>query len=814
MGTACVSLAFHAAAQTSAPPSAAAGSPQAQTAPTTAAESGPAPARAKSDTVEEVVVTANRRNQTVQDVPYAISAVSGAELSKNGITDINGLSHEVPGVVYLDKGPFGGIANNSIIIHGLNVENAATLEANTTQAPVATYVDDAPVFVNLHLTDIDRVEVLRGPQGTLYGSGSLGGTVRFLQKNPDPSQYEVIASLGGGDTAHTEHGNYTGDLIVNLPITDTFALRMETGVDHQAGFINQPNLYVLGPDRTPALAQPGNELTSPPVFSPEKGTNDYTYYTDRVAALWQVTPKLRIRLNWNHQVSDAGGAPTIDPTVYGYSLNSSSLIRQDLTDKIDLFSGDIAYDLGFATVTASTSDYVHNVFGHSDSTQVYEYFPFYTAYYGSDPRPLIDNRNYLKESGFTEEIRMSSKSSTFLEYVVGLYYSNQHSDPSEFAFYPGYYAFSQACQPVFGFGSTQCGYGEFYPGTAFENNVAVQEDLAYEQSIEERFEDRAVYGELTWHITPQLQITGGARVFSQLLRTTQGSGLLFVGPTDVGYSSSAQVTTSALGKADISYKISPTMSTYFNWSQGFRRGEINALPIYVPFTNQYTDPRAFSATPDTVNNFETGIKGSFHRITYDVSAYDIEWSNIQANIEVTAIVLPAVINVGDGYSRGLDLALSGYLTDHIFFQINESLNESKLTSISSVAVDSASSLFVGGGRFPGVPEEMVNWRFEYQQTVFNDWALRYGVDGNYRSSSSSTISANSATVRGFQMWDLYAAATYKNVTARLYVNNLNNTLGITSRFDPASYGGPNAPEFVSTPRTVGLTLTYTFSTPR
>jgi len=816
MGTACATLAVHAAgAQTLGPPS---GGAEPQT--TSGGASAPQASSASSqksapssDTVQEVVVTANRRNQTVQDVPYAISAVSGAELEKNGITDINGLSHEVPGVSYLDKGPFAGIANNSIIIHGLNVEDAATLQANTTQAPVATYVDDAPVFVNLHLIDIDRVEVLRGPQGTLYGSGSLGGTVRFLQKNPDPSQYEVIADVGGGDTYHTEHGNYTGDIIANFPITDSLAVRFETGIDHDAGFINQPNLYALGANRTPLLAQPGNEVGSPPVFAPAKGTNDYTYYTDRIAALWQPTPQLRFRLNWNHQISDAGGAPTIDPTIYGFTLNSSAYIRQNLDDHIDLYSGDVAYDMGFATITASSSDYVHNVSAHADSTRVYENFSFYTAYYGSDPRPLIDNRNYLKEDGFTEEVRLSSKSSSFIDYVVGGYYSNQHSSPSQYAYYPGYYDYSQACQPVYGFASTQCGYGELYGIDATENNVPVQKDLAYLQQIEERFEDRAIFGEVTLHLTPQLQITGGARVFSQLLRTTQESGLLFVGPTDVGYSSSAQVTTSALGKADISYKISPTMTTYFNWSQGFRRGEINALPLYVPFTNQYTDPRAFSATPDTVNNFEVGLKGSFHRITYDISAYDIEWNNIQANIDVTAIVLPAVINVGNGYSRGLDIALGGYLTDHVYFQVNESLNESKLTSISAVAEDSASSLFVGGGRFPGVPEEMLNWRLEYQQTAFDDWALRYGVDGNYRSSSSSTISATSAKVPGFQMWDIYTSASYKNWTARFYVNNLNNTLGLTSRFNPNDIG-PDAPYFVSTPRTVGLTITYKFAAAR
>jgi outer membrane receptor protein involved in Fe transport len=550
------------------------------------------------------------------------------------------------------------------------------------------------------------------------------------------------------------------------------------------------------------------------VYQPGKDTNDYEYHTYRAALLWQVTDKLRVRFNYNHQESDAGGAPTISPYFYGSALESAAYIRQTITDKIDLYSGDVSYDLGFATVTASVSDYLHRAQSYTDGTYNYENFSFYTAYYGSDPRPLIDNRNYLIESGATEEIRLASAPSNHIEYVVGLYYSNQHSSPDNYAFYPGYYAYSQACQPVYGFGSTQCGFGELYGIDSTENNVVVQKDLAYLQQIEERFEDRAIYGELTWHILPKLQVTGGVRVFSQLLRSTEGSGLLFVGPSDVAFASSTNITTSALGKADVSYKFTPEMTGYINWSQGFRRGELNALPVYVPYDNYTTDPRAFKATPDTVDNFETGLKGNFHHITYDISAYDIQWHNIQATIAVTPLVLPSVINVGEGYSRGVDLALSGYLTEHIFGQVNYSLNESKLTAASAVAIDSATSLFVVGGRFPGVPENMVNWRFEYQQRLGTGWRLSYGVDGNYRTDSASTISANSARTPGFQMWDVYVSATFKDLTARLYLNNLNNTLGITARDNPADSGVAAAQYYISTPRTVGLSLTYTFGKPR
>ena len=759
--------------------------------------------------LEEVVVTANRRAQSVQNVPYAISAVSGAAIARNNITNIYELSHEIPGVNTIDKGAFAGISNNSVIIHGLNVEAVGGIGANFTESPVATYVDDAPVFVNLRLNDIDRVEVLRGPQGTLYGSGSLGGTIRYLQHDADPSQYQVVAWTGVSSTDHASEPNYNGNIIVNLPVTSTFALRFQAGDDHEAGFIDMPNLYKLGSDGSPALAQPGNILSSPPVFAPAKDTNDSTYHTYRIAALWRPTDNLTLRLNYNYQQAIANGAPQINPTVYGYTLNNAAYLRQTLDDRINLYSGDIAYNMGFATVTASTSVYDHRAVAHDDVTRVYENFSFYTAYYGSDPRPIVTGINTLKDQGVTEEIRLSSKPSTFIEYVGGLYYSNESTKTSVGNYNNGYNDFFNACEPVYGFGSSQCGLGELYGVDATENNIPVEKDLSYVQAVSQRFIDRAMYTEVTWHILPKLQVTGGARVFNQTLAESGGSGLLFVGPQDVAFTNSSTSYTSAIGKADVSYKISPNMTTYFNWSQGFRRGQINALPLYTEYQNFTTPKAAFVATPDTVDNFEWGVKGKFDRFTYDFAAYNIQWHNIQAEVAATPIVVGAVLNVGDGYSRGIDLALSGYLTDNIFGQLNYSLNESKLTSISSVAVQTATSLFVGGGRFPGVPENQLNWRFEYQQSVGNDLQMRYGVDGNYRTGSSSTISANSSVIPGFAMWNIYAAATYKALTARLFVNNLNNTLGITARGNVADTG-VDSPFFVSTPRTIGLSLTYTF----
>src|ERR1700730_11248775 len=145
-----------------------------------------------SEGLQEVIVTASHREVSAQNLPISITAVTGADLSKLGIQDMADLAHSMAGVQYTDKGPFSGVNGANLIIRGLNSETTSGVAAAASPVvpPVATYLDDTPLFFNLRLLDLQRVEILRGPQGTLYGSGSLGGTIRFVQNRPDPKGFD------------------------------------------------------------------------------------------------------------------------------------------------------------------------------------------------------------------------------------------------------------------------------------------------------------------------------------------------------------------------------------------------------------------------------------------------------------------------------------------------------------------------------------------------------------------------------------------------------------------------------------------------
>ena len=433
-------------------------------------------AMADDNALQEVVVTATRRALSAQDVPISITAVSGAALDQAGIQDISGLARSMAGVNVTDKGPFGGVNGSSLIIRGLNSEGTGgqVALASPVVPPVATYVDDTPLFVNLRLTDLDHVEVLRGPQGTLYGSGSLGGTIRFVQNAPDPSGFDSKAEVGMSKTAHTHAVNDDFSGMVNLPLSDTFAVRLNGSYTDDAGFINQPNLYVLNSAGAPISAQPGN-VFSPPVIYGQKGVNSYEYRTARVAALWKPSDEFKAQLSYFYQVSSAGGFPYVATSAAAYNqpitsppgllpqlydaplpagidrLSSATNSLESAKDKVDVVALSLDYDMGFATLTSSSSFAHHLNQSNADLTAEYINFNFYKPYYGTSPRSFMTSHDQFNDKNWSQEFRLASKSGGKIDWVGGLFYKDQTSDIVEHEFYPGYNDYLSSCLPLYGY---------------------------------------------------------------------------------------------------------------------------------------------------------------------------------------------------------------------------------------------------------------------------------------------------------------------------------------------------------------------------
>ena len=798
------------------------GHPAAGAAAAAAAAAAASSSSADDNGLGEVVVTATRHAVSAQDLPLSITAVSGAALEQAGIQSVSGLAHSMAGVNFTDKGPFGGVNGSTLIIRGLNSEATGGQPALATpvEPPVATYVDDTPLFVNLRLQDLERVEVLRGPQGTLYGSGSLGGTIRFVQNPPDLTGFDAKIELGLSSTAHTHALNEDISGMLNLPLSPTVAVRMNGSFTNQAGYINQPNLYKLDSNGAPVASNPG-DLLSPPVTYSKDGTNSYGYRSARIAALFKPSDEFHAQLSYYYQVATANGFPYASETIYPlHSLASTDVTQASTKDTVDLFALTLEYDMGFSTITSNTSWAHHQNATSTDLTALYTYFPFYPSLYGANPRAIVTGHDVLDDKPWSQEIRLASKAGSSFDWVGGLFFKNQTKNIQEHEFYPGYLDYFNQCVPSYGPSNgdgvtpSQCGIGEtaYTPGAVNTvDGIPIVKDQAYIGDFETHFKDLAAFGELTYHLTSAWNVTGGARVFKQTVSQSQQTGLLFDGPIAIANVSLSDSWKRALWKVNTSYQLDRTNLVYATWSQGFRHGGVNALPPTEPAVGYTTNPGLFKVQPDPVDNYEVGIKGTIdNRVRYSATVFDMQWHNIQEGAQLTPLVLPGAINVGDGYSRGVETEVFASLTPHVTAQLSYTYDQTKLTSFSPLALTGLSVPPPAvGSPLPGTPKSSAAATLEYGHLPVAGGEARVALTGHYQSALIPALSSTIPTVGGYTMLDARATYTVTHWTAALYVENLTNQVGVNSYSDPYNYG-TRYQAIVSRPRTVGLTLGYHF----
>lgn len=778
---------------------------------------------AQQTALEEVLVTATRRAQSMQEVPYNISAITGDELSEAGISSAADLFRTVPGVNFIEQGPRSGVNNSNLIIRGINAEDPSRVSGPMQTAPVvSTYINETPVFVNLRLKDIERVEVLRGPQGTLYGSGSLGGSVRYIYSKANFDEFEGEISGGIGQTENGDGLNYETDLMLNIPVSDTFALRLNAGYVDYAGFIDQPKSYVRRADGSPELhngstnpvGDSANFFAGQPVYESKDGVNDSETTSARLTASWIPSDSFEANLSYHYQSDEVGGNQMNSYNVYGKdSLKNAVLIDEPFERDVDLLALDVEFDMGFASFSASASTYQSEGEGSRDLTGFYEQFGFYESYYGTSPRPLIEDRSSFDDQGNVFEARLVSSGDNTIDWLAGVFYMDQDVDLSMRQSYPGYHDYSTSCFiETDTFGGAPCGFGTLYGFEETNGPVPVIKDEAYLVLASNEFTDLGFFGELTWSITDRWQVTGGVRHYDQEFETNQVGGLEFV-PGGVDGRSLKSDDDGQLFKVNTSYQLGDDMNVYAVWSEGFRRGGANGLPNEA--FGFPVNEKAFLYEPDTTENLEIGIKGTlFDRYQYTLAYYDVQWDTLQSNLSCTGLGLLCVVNVGDASSTGIEADLRGQLTDNLGVSVSYTYNDSELESLSASAQEfiDDGTLFADlnvGGRLPGASENTVYLGADYQQNLSNGMYILYALNGSYRSEAESSLFSDSNELDSFWLWNVGISLAAEQWTVRAFVNNIDDERGLLGA-DPVGPWGPRANAIVSTPRTYGINASYRF----
>jgi iron complex outermembrane recepter protein len=819
--------------------------------PTARAADTPQEQPQSSGRLEEIIVTAGRREQTVQEIPYNISAVTGAQLQAAGVNDLASIARLVPGLQTVDLGPRGASTNSTFIIRGLNTtsEDAAFIAPNLTVPLVSTYIDDVPLFTNLHLTDIQRIEVLRGPQGTLYGSGSVGGTVRVIHNPPTTDRTEFEVSTSAESTKHAANGSYSIDTVLNLPLSDRVAWRMSASYGEQAGFINANRAVLFSPNRQPILADPASPLTSDYATASLRDINSSADWHVRNVLLWKMTDSVSTEFVYHHQHDTSNGFAAQSPGDANYTT-STQIPVQPMNRTVDMASVSVTADAGFATLTSSSSWYKNSYQDLFDNSQFENLFNSLPGYYGGYPRTTVLNFDSSEDRSFVQEFRLASKNTGSWDWIAGLFYQNQKQFITDPEFLPGFGAWSAlpgsgvAAQTYYGLPSnpTQSLDSVAQTEGRIPPSALTPADYYYNFTRTAMYREYATYGELTYKPTAAWQLTGGGRVFWDKFSQNVENDLFVCGPVcsqtgvnpnGISYGSANKDFHNQIFKFNTSYQLAPDTTGYLTIAQGYRHGGANAQ-CATPTGSAvcYSSAAVAPIIPyksDTAVNYEAGIKGFAldRRIQYSAGVYVIDWKDIQLELFSVVTGTTLIVNGDTARSKGVEAEVTAQVTDAASFTFSYSYNDSKLTA------DFIEGSFAGrnGDRLPYVSKNTASLALDYQQPVTGLKGIHYHADAAYRSNFTTRLNdcdafknqpqcpapipasgrqAGYAVLDGFTV--LNASVSFllsERWEYRAYGNNLTNELGITA----ASLTSPLARDnlqFVMRPRTFGIEAHYRF----
>ncbi len=786
----------------------------------TAQTTPPAPA---SDTVykdaetppTEVVVTATRRGEKVLNVPYNITAVQGKDIEQGQVQNNAELLRSVPGIAQVDRGPRNQGSATNIQMRGVNVDSSALGDYWVpTVAPVSTYVNDTPLFANFALIDIDRVEVLRGPQGTLYGSGSLGGTVRYISNKPQFDSYSGRASVTASQGDGAGGLGYTADLVLNVPLGSKAAMRINLVDQDYPGTINYVNLYKLDSKGVPVV--PSSIFASDGVYEEKKHADTAKIQYGRVAIRYQPTDTIDLNLTLAHQQDKIGGRRQVTTGVDGFGnpygkYDNGAVLLEPSDRTVDLAALEASIDFGFATLTSSTSYYDHTGSSVSDNSGFYANDTAFHNFYYNYPRPAVPAYRSYGDRGMIEELRLVSNAGKKLDWVAGAYVSNNTYTQEQDDYVLGFQTYINA-----------------YFGLPADSTVVAQDDHQFTYHVKQHVTDAAVFGELTYHVSDTIQITGGLRHF----HTFQDTDVLIDFPIYTAVSSPdhppliKQGNEKTLFRFNASWKYADNQLAYATASQGYRRGGVNMIST----TGRWAeDARWRTYKPDMVINYELGFKGRLNGLSYNAAAYYIDWTDIQLNSFSDNFGFFAVANGKRARSAGFEGQLDGYVARKLHYSLGYTYTNAKLTSdfISPTGVLLASD----GEVLPGTPQNAVTVAADYTKLLSNGDRLFFRLSGYYQSTTRNALGAPpsqdpatfATNIGSFDIWNATSTWSFGQWDASLFVKNIFNVQAVSGEFtqaymgtnpgfptvgnpDAANFYGNDARLFITTPRTIGIAL--------
>lgn len=749
------------------------------------------PDSGEKNKVEEVIVSARKMNERLQDVPVTITAVTGEQLEKAGAVDIKDVLRSIPGLSFSNaergqsKYSIRGISGNtSAPTTGIYLNDISLVQESGTFVGAA----DAILF------DVDRVEVLKGPQGTLYGGSAMGGAIKYVSAQPDSSQTLIKTAAGGGTIAHGSE-SYNGEAILNLPlISDVLAMRAGVSYIHEGGYIdNVPGLSVENTAYSTTAAPIYTAQLRPSLSTQSR--KDYNFsdtYVGRLGLLWQPDPSWSIMPNVIYQDTTLEN-PNYILTNHGGLTSSYRFTSQETPDTLGVYSLDINKTWNAVELTSLTAyvdreatwnrDYSFFI-GGLRSAGINQRFYDFPSFY----------RRPQHTTTFSQELRLSAgaESGARLRWVAGLYYSTQDQENST---------------------------------RIYTYGAGLANDLAYGDQSSDTLDQQAAFGEVSYALTDALDITAGVRLF-KIKKDSVSSGVA----VDTGLSSPAVTLTSieedgVNPKFGLSYKISPDHLVYASAAEGFRPGGARKTTFLAGCED---DLRALGIDPanpsrqfnsDNLWSYEVGSKNEFGngRAIVNGAIFYMDWKDIQQQVRLPSCGDTFATNAGQARVRGAELEAQITMTSAFRIGGNATYTDAKIVDAEFAAG------VVNGDEVLDVPEWMASAFGSYSTPLTSTWDLEIQANYQYRgkqrrqaiptqnarfggAAAATPIPYAALFQEGYDVVNAFAMLSSGQISARLFVDNV---------LDEAPYIDTNLTVGISRsttlrPRTIGFELRHDF----
>lgn len=754
---------------------------------------------------DQIIVTATKRNANLQDIPFSINAQTADDIQKSGAVTLEDLSRNVAGLTVQNLGP----GQSQVSVRGVSAGQIVRDQPGVKEQ-VGVYLDESVISLSLFTPDLDlfdlnRVETLRGPQGTLFGSGSVGGTIRYITNQPKIGATEGAVE---GNLNLLEGGDVGGHLkgAVNIPMGDKAAMRAVGYYTRYGGFID-----ALGP-------------------AGGKNVNSGERYGGRVAITFEPVEDVSItpRIVYQKVTADgfnrqeiynlyANNFTTTRPKVVFDERQQYLLLREAFNDKTMIADLTINAGLGGVKLTSVSSYIDRDILVSRDASALTGSVSVDLGYPNAGvllPSNLVDT-TALKT--YSQEVRLASDGTGPLQWVVGAFYSKIDRKYTQRLPTPGYDAVTDATLGAGTSASVRNGFPADSPYNA---------DLPYD------IKQFAVFGEFSYDLTDALTATAGGRYYDfKETRSFKSGGLFANGDNRTDSTKSNGFTPRFL----LSYEVSDNVKVNAQASKGFRLGGVND-PLNLPLCSP-ADAALFggfqSYKDETLWNYELGVKSQGRGFTFNAAGFYNDMRNLQVTLDAGSCSSRIVFNVPKAHSAGVEFELGLRPAKGLDFNLSGSIIEAKFDTTLPGALTAATGIR-DGNRLPSVPKFQLSASGSYEWPIgdttnayvaasFQHVGTRYTQPADQENNPRTFVhglpfggapAGASTTVNlqlpDYQLVNLSAGIDFKDGLSLIaYVNNLFDENALLS-FDRERGGRARLGYSVGQPRTYGVTVRKTF----